>query len=79
MSYTNLREEFLAALSPHVTDISKYCLHSLRSGGASAAANNGVQDRMFKRHGRWVSDSAKDGYINDNLKERLAVSLSLGL
>ena len=79
MSYTNLREEFLAALSPHVTDISKYCLHSLRSGGASAAANNGVQDRMFKRHGRWVSDSAKDGYIKDNLKERLAVSLSLGL
>ena len=47
MSYTNLRDEFLAALSPHVNDISKFCLHSLRAGGASAAANNGVKDRMF--------------------------------
>ena len=79
MSYTNLRDEFLAALSPHVNDISKFCLLSLRAGGASAAANNGVKDRMFKRHGRWVSESAKDGYIKDSLKERLAVSLSLGL
>ena len=79
MSYINLRDEFLAALSPHVNDISKFCLHSLRAGGASAAGNNGVKDRMFKRHGRWVSESAKDGYIKDSLKERLAVSLSLGL
>ena len=79
MSYTNLRDEFLAALSPHVNDISKFCLHSLRAGGVSAAANNGVKDRMFKRHGRWVSESAKDGYIKDSLKERLAVTLSLGL
>lgn len=79
MSYTNLRDEFITALSSHVKDVSKYCLHSLRSGGASAAANNGVKDRMFKRHGRWVSESAKDGYIKDNLQERLTVSLSLGL
>ena len=79
MSYTNLRDEILAALSPHVNDISKFCLHSLRAGGASAAVNNGVKHRMFKRQGRWVSESAKDGYIKDSLKERLAVSLSLGL
>ena len=40
MSYTNLHDEFITALSSHVKDVSKYCLHSLRSGGASAAANN---------------------------------------
>lgn len=79
MSYTNLREIFMKVFSPHVTDIRKYCLHSLRSGGASAAANSGVKDRMFKRHGRWLSDKAKDGYVEDNLRERLTVSLSLGL
>ena len=79
MTYSNLRDEFFAALSPHVNDISRYCLHSIRAGGASAAANNGVKDKMFKRHRRWISDSVKDGYIKDNLKERLAVSLSLGL
>ena len=72
-------DEFLAALSPHVNDISKYCLHLIRAGGASPAANNGVKDRMFKRHGRWISHSAKNGFIQDNLKEKLAVSLSLGL
>lgn len=72
MSSTNLCDEFLVALSPHVHDISKYCLHSLHSGGASAAANNEIKDRMFKLPGRWISDSAKDGYIKDNLKERLS-------
>ena len=28
MTYTNLRDEFFAALSPHANDISRYCLHS---------------------------------------------------
>ena len=69
----------MEALTPHVTDVKRFCLHSLRAGGVSAAANNGVKDRMFKRHGRWVSESAKDGYIKDNIDERLSVSLSLGL
>lgn len=79
MSYTTLREEFLRALKPHVKDVKQYCLHSLRSGGATVAANKGVKDRLFKRHGRWLSDSAKDGYVKDDLNERLSVSLSLGL
>ena len=48
-------------------------------GGATAAANAGVQDRMFKRHGRWVSENAKDGYVKDNLDSRLLVSQSLGI
>lgn len=79
LSYTSLRENFLEAIAPHVDDISKYCLHSLRSGGATAAANRGIKDRMFKRHGRWSSENAKDGYIKDDLHNLLSVSLSLGL
>lgn len=78
MTYSNLRDQFKLALEPHVVDIKKYCLHSLRSGGATAAAKNGIKDRLFKRHGRWLSDSAKDGYVKDSLKERLSVSRSLG-
>ena len=31
-----------------------------RSGGAAQAV---VPNRLFKRHGRWSSDSTKDGYI----------------
>ena len=52
-------------------------LHSLRAGGASAAANAGISDRLFKRHGRWRSDRAKDGYIKDSLESLLSVSKSL--
>ncbi|XP_068236956.1 uncharacterized protein [Palaemon carinicauda] len=37
-------------------------------GGATSAANNGIKDRLSKRHGRWKSDKAKDGYIKDSLK-----------
>ena len=37
--------------------------HSFRFGGATAAANLNVPDHLFKVHGRWKSDSAKDGYV----------------
>ena len=33
-------------------DPKKFGLHSLQSGGASAAANLGEKDRLFKKHGR---------------------------
>ena len=43
--------------------------HSLRDGGASAAANAGVPDRLFKLHGccSWRWESAKDGYVKDSV------------
>ncbi len=43
-------------------------LHSFRSGVASRAANMGIDDRIFKKHGRWRSETAKDGYVTDDLK-----------
>ena len=43
ISYSTLRDLFIKAFAPHVGNIKKYCLHSLRSGGASAAANSGVK------------------------------------
>ena len=52
---------------------------SLRVGGATAAANAKVPDCLFKRHGRWKSENAKDGYIKDSVESRLEVSKSLGL
>ena len=60
-------------------DISVIGTHRLRSGGATAAANAGILDRLFKRHGRWSIDSAKDGYVTDFLSSRLPVSQALGL
>ena len=52
-------------------------LHSSRAGGASAAANGNITGRLFKRHVRWKSDKAKDGYVKDNVESLLSVSKSL--
>ena len=52
LSYTRMRELFLGKLGELGLDASKFGLHSLRAGGATAAANAGVADRLFKRHGR---------------------------
>ena len=69
----------LEAFKDIVPDISAIGTHSLGSGGATAAANAGVPDRLFKRHGRWASESAKDGYVQDFLSSRLLVSKALGI
>ena len=58
LSYSRLRELELEAFKDIVPDISAIGTHSLRRGGATAAANAGVPDQLFKRHGRWASESA---------------------
>jgi len=57
----------------------EYSLHSSRAVGATAAAEVGIPDRVFKRHGQWKSNNAKDGYVEDSVDKRLSVSWSLGL
>ena len=74
-----MRELFLSKLSELGYDLGQFGLHSLRVGGATAAANAGVPDCLFKRHGRWRSESAKDGYVEDAVALRRAVSKSLNL
>ena len=69
----------LEAFKDIVPDICAIGTHSLRSGGATAAANAGIPDRLFKRHGRWSTDSAKDDYVKDSLSSRLSVSKALGI
>ena len=36
-------------------------------------------DRLFKRHGRWASESAKDGDDQDSLSSRFSVSKALDI
>ena len=50
--------------------------HSLRRGGATAAANARVQMHVIKRHGRWASDAVYL-YIVDGLEEQLGVSAAV--
>ena len=79
ISYSTIKGALRRDLLSLGVEPSKFGLHSLRSGGATMAANNGVNDRIFQRHGRWKSAQAKDTYVDDNLEQRLQVSRSLGL
>ena len=79
ISYSCMRDLFNKKLASLGMPVREFGLHSLRSGGATAAANAKVPDRLFKRHGRWKSENAKDGYVKDSVESRLVVSKSLGL
>ena len=79
LSYSRLRELLLEKISMLGMGPRQFGMHSLRAGGATAAANAGVPDRLFKRHGRWRSESAKDCYVKDSVDSRLSVSKSLGI
>jgi hypothetical protein len=53
--------------------------HSRRKGGATRAANADIPDRLFKAHGGWQSERAKDRYVLDRLQARLSVTANMGL
>ena len=79
LSYSRAREVVLSKFSTIGLDQTNFGLHSLRIGGASAAANNDIPDRAIKKHGRWKSERSKDLYCRENLKHKLLVSLNLGI
>ena len=60
-------------------DRAMFGMHSFRRGGATEAARRGISDRLFKKHGRWKSDNAKDGYVSEDLETRLSVTKNLGV
>ena len=79
ISYTTAREAFahyiqpLAAgglhyIQPLAAGGLQFPPHSLRAGGASAAAANGIKERLISKHGRWKSERARNGYIEDSIQ-----------
>uniref|UniRef100_A0A7M5XBI0 Tyr recombinase domain-containing protein n=1 Tax=Clytia hemisphaerica TaxID=252671 RepID=A0A7M5XBI0_9CNID len=79
ISYTSVREDIKKVLKRIGLNEKEYGVHSLRSGGASAAANLGVPDRLIMKHGRWKSIGVKNRYISEDLKNLLFISRNLGL
>ena len=79
LTYSRLRELLLDRLRVLGYPAEQFGVHSLRAGGATAAAGSGVPDRLFKRHGRWRSETAKDGYVKDSVEGRLKVTQDLGI
>ena len=78
-SYSCLRSLYVKKMSDLRFPAHEFGLHSLKAGDATAAANASVPDRIFKRHRRWKSENAKDGYVKDSLESRLMVSRNLQL
>ena len=79
LSYSSLRELLLDEIAKLGFDPALFGMHSLPAGGAIAAANVGVQDTLFKWHGCWKSESAKDGYGKDSAQRWLEFSKGLGI
>ena len=79
LSYTTVRGHVLELLANIGLDPKDIELHSLRPDGASAAANLGENDRLFKKHSRWKSDKVKDSYVHEDIESKLSVSRNLGL
>ena len=67
MSYARGRGLFLQVLQVVCIKAKLFSRHSLRSGGASAAANAGVKDRLFKQDDKWKSKSVKERHVEDIL------------
>ena len=79
ISYSSMKDTLKQALNDLGYNSTLYGTHSLRAGGATAAAKSGISERLFKVHGRWRSDDSKDRYIQDSINKRLRVTLNLGL
>ncbi|XP_053379426.1 integrase/recombinase xerD homolog isoform X2 [Mercenaria mercenaria] len=79
LSYTRSKECIVSKLKLVAPNL-RLGTHSLRASGATTAANaEGISDRCLKRHGRWKSDLAKDGYIDDSLEKKLFITKQLKL
>ena len=77
LKYINVLDSFRKSLEKIGFNSTIYGTHSLRAGGSTSAANSGLEDRLFQRHGRWNSTSAKDSYIKESKTRLLSVTKAL--
>ena len=64
LSYTRAGKILLANLEKVGLPKGCFGLHSLKSGGATAAGNV-VPERLIQKHGRWKAGSSKNRYIHE--------------
>ncbi len=78
LKYGRFRELFNEALaSVNCPNSSSYSCHSLRIGGASFAAQNGVPLPLIKKHGRWSTDTVCEAYARNSVGQQLSVTAQL--
>jgi hypothetical protein len=74
VSYNLVRNIIKRALTAIGINAANYSTHSLRSGGATAAAAAKIEPRLMQRHGRWARTDSMNTYVDDELNEKLRVS-----
>ena len=67
-----LLTEAMRQIGPGVRDLSVYTAHSLRRGGATAAAEGGATLEDIKAHGRWKSDAVRR-YVQPGAGARMRI------
>ena len=77
MSYSLAKELIKKELGKEGLDPNKFGIHSLHSGGASAAVALGVPDRLFQRHGSWRTEKAQNNYVKESLDLLLLATKSI--
>ncbi|CAL5224725.1 g7457 [Coccomyxa viridis] len=68
ISYGCLRVAMLEVFLEVGLPKEKFGTHSMRSGGATLAANSGVPDRLWMEHGGWKSFRSAVGYVKTSKK-----------
>ena len=79
ISYSTIRDEFKKYVSPFVNDPSDYCLHSLKSGGASNDGYKLSDPELKDRHAGWKNPCTKRRYTKRSHSEMLEVTRSMGI
>ena len=79
ISSSTIRDEFKKYISPFVNDPGDYCLHSLKSGGASNDGYKLSDPELKERHASWKNPCTKRRYTKRSHAEMLEVTRSMGI
>ena len=77
LSYGRARDILLDRLEKMGLDRTRFGLHNLRSGGASAASNASVCDRLIMKQWGWANEKSKNLYIHEKLEIKLSVTKNM--
>ena len=77
ISYQSLRGGLLKVFQEVGLPVEKFGTHSMRSGGATLAANSGVPDRLWMEHGGWKSFRSAVGYVKTSSEVKASVTKAM--
>ena len=79
ISYSTIPDGFKKYITPFVNDPGDYCLHSLKSGGASNDGYTLSDPELKDRHAGWKNPCTKKHYTKRSHAQLLEVTKSMGI